>query len=198
MQETTGSGASVAAGSSTQDPQASARTGKRPRYGDTVFPEHHLDLRAWPDPVLDELGHDPRSHYAERFWVSVLGPSCYLATRRFVERLDRQPDGVRVSTVELALELGLGAKGGRHGPLWRAIERMCHFRIAHRQGPVLAVRRRLPPLSNRQIKRMPDHLALAHEQWQHQHLALVRRRTVALPPHQIDQTTDTGPGDQAA
>ena len=35
----------------------------------------HLLVRPWIDPVLDEVGHDPRSPYVERFWLSSLGPS---------------------------------------------------------------------------------------------------------------------------
>ena len=30
--------------------------------------------RPWPDPVIDEVGHDPRSAYVETFWLAVLGP----------------------------------------------------------------------------------------------------------------------------
>jgi len=33
-----------------------------------------LTIRAWEDPVVDALGHDPRSEYVERFWLPVLGP----------------------------------------------------------------------------------------------------------------------------
>jgi len=34
-----------------------------------------LRVTPWPDPVLDVLGHDPRSWYAETFW-----PFAYVAT----------------------------------------------------------------------------------------------------------------------
>ncbi|MGH9299637.1 MAG: hypothetical protein ACRDZT_06945 [Acidimicrobiales bacterium] len=33
-----------------------------------------LRVEAWPDPVVDEIGHDPRSSYVEIFWLPVLGP----------------------------------------------------------------------------------------------------------------------------
>ena len=41
----------------------------RPR-GATVptqptFPTDHLRIEAWDDPVIDRLGHDPRSTYVE-------------------------------------------------------------------------------------------------------------------------------------
>jgi hypothetical protein len=34
-----------------------------------------LRIVPWRDEVIDELGHDPRSHYVETFWLPVLGPS---------------------------------------------------------------------------------------------------------------------------
>ena len=34
-----------------------------------------LTIRPWPDPVIDSLGHDPRSHYVETYWLGILGPS---------------------------------------------------------------------------------------------------------------------------
>ena len=33
-----------------------------------------LGREPWLDPVIDELGHDPRSAYVETFWLPVLGP----------------------------------------------------------------------------------------------------------------------------
>ena len=34
-----------------------------------------ITILAWHDEVGDALGHDPRSDYVERFWLSILGPS---------------------------------------------------------------------------------------------------------------------------
>ena len=45
---------------------------------DPVFPIPAPYVEPWPDPVIDELGHDPRSAYVERFWLPVLGPSTVL------------------------------------------------------------------------------------------------------------------------
>jgi hypothetical protein len=46
-----------------------------PLTTDPVFPIPSVTVEPWPDPVIDELGHDPRSAYVERFWLPVLGPS---------------------------------------------------------------------------------------------------------------------------
>jgi hypothetical protein len=42
----------------------------------------------WPDSVIDQLGFDPRSTYAERFWLPTLGPTSLLLTRRRARRGD--------------------------------------------------------------------------------------------------------------
>ena len=34
-----------------------------------------LLVRPWVDPVLEQVGYDPRSPYVERFWLGTLGPS---------------------------------------------------------------------------------------------------------------------------
>ena len=33
-----------------------------------------LSVTRWEDAVVDEIGHDARSAYVERFWLSILGP----------------------------------------------------------------------------------------------------------------------------
>ena len=34
-----------------------------------------LAVLPWADPVIDPIGHDPRSRYVELFWLGVLGPT---------------------------------------------------------------------------------------------------------------------------
>ncbi|MEL6980968.1 MAG: hypothetical protein AAFO29_00945 [Actinomycetota bacterium] len=137
-----------------------------------------LSVVGWPDPVLDQLGHDPRSGYVERFWLPILGPSCLLLVRRMAAELERQPDGFEIESTLWARELGIGMKGGQHGPFWRAVERACRFGAARRNGPRLALRRRLPPLSARQVQRLPESLRAEHDQWVSARLERPRRATV--------------------
>lgn len=129
------------------------------------FPAETLRITTLADPVLDRLGHDPRSTYVERYWLPILGPSCLLLLRRLAAELEQEPDGFTLATAQWAREMGLGMKGGKNGPLWRAIERACRFGAAQRNGELLAVRRRLPPLTARQVERLPSELHLAHGQW---------------------------------
>ena len=154
---------------------------------DPSFPEDVLTVVTWADPVLDQLGHDPRSAYVERFWLPILGPSCLLLVRRLAAELERSPDGFTVPTALWAQELGIGMKGGQHSPFWRAVERAGRFGAARRNGSRLALRRRLPPLSNRQVQRLPPSLRPAHEEWAAARLERPRRATVTQWTPRPDQ-----------
>jgi hypothetical protein len=138
-----------------------------------------LTVRPWPDSVIDQLGHDPRSAYVERFWLPVLGPSACWLLRRLAARLERDPDGFELPVDETALSLGLGVRPGRQAPLRRTIERCCQFRVTHLDGEAatLLVRRKLPPLTRNQVTRLPESLQAAHQ---------------AFIQHQLRQPTDNG------
>jgi hypothetical protein len=125
-----------------------------------------LTVEPWTDPVVDELGHDPRSPYAERFWLAILGPSTLWLLRRMADELDRSPDGFTLDVAETARAIGVGTRGGRSSPFVRSIERSCRFGAArlHADG-TLAVRRKLAPLAQRQVRRLPDALQREHAQW---------------------------------
>ena len=42
----------------------------------------------WPDPVVEEHGHDPRSAYVERYWLGLLGPTATWLVRRLASLVD--------------------------------------------------------------------------------------------------------------
>ncbi len=130
-----------------------------------------IPVRPWPDGVIDALGHDPRSAYVERFWLGILGPSTTWLLRYLANGLDASPEGFDLDLASTAQALGLGARGGRHSPFMRALSRCCQFDVAEaRPDGVLAVRRKLPPLSRRQILRLSPELAAAHQAWQESEL----------------------------
>jgi hypothetical protein len=126
-----------------------------------------VPVRPWPDGVIDALGHDPRSSYVEQFWLGILGPSTTWLLRRLAAGLEAHPEGFDLPLADTAQALGLGSKGGRHSPFMRALGRCCQFDLAEaRPDGVLAVRRKLPPLSRRQLLRLPPSLQSAHAEWQ--------------------------------
>jgi hypothetical protein len=122
----------------------------------------------WPDLGLVD-GVDPRSLYAETFWLPVLGPSTLLLQRRLVAGLERQPDGYPLEPAEVSLALGLGPSESRSAPFGKAMLRLVRFHQAEaRPDGTLAVRTQLPRLNLRQQERLPPRL-------QAEHRALVER-----------------------
>jgi len=164
-------------------PRGPATPGRRPGTSRHEWPAPvpvpRLVVTPWPDPVLDAMGHDPRSPYVETFWLSILGPSALILLRRLAAALELQPGGFELEPAEWSAELGLGNKGGPQAPFWRSVDRICRFGTARRTGELLAVRRRLAPLTHNQIKRLPPHLQPVHQQWQEAQGDRPRRRTIA-------------------
>ena len=134
-------------------------------------PEGRLDevvlhVRPWRDDVVDKAGFDPRSAYAEDFWLPVLGPSTLWLLRRFAAGFDYSPDGFDLDMAETARSLGLSERAGRGSPFLRALNRAVGFGMAKLTGPdELSVRRRVPPLSPRLVGHLSPGLQQRHAAW---------------------------------
>jgi hypothetical protein len=125
-----------------------------------------LRVTPWPDPVLDVLGHDPRSWYAETFWLPTLGPTSLLLMRHLADRFEHTPDGVELPVADTAAALGLGARDGNSSPLMRSLVRLQQFELASAQDEMtIAVRRALPPVHRRHVRRLPAALQARHAEW---------------------------------
>ncbi len=122
-------------------------------------------IRPWIDPIVDEEGHDPRSRYVETFWLGVLGPTATWLVRRLAAGLDRSPEGYDLDLVATAQTMGLSFTSGRSSPFAKALQRCVMFGLAHPIPRGLAVRRRIPPVARRHLRRLPDEVQTAHESW---------------------------------
>jgi hypothetical protein len=149
-----------------------------------------LAIVPWDDPVFALRGHDPRDHYVERFWLPILGPSTTWLLRRFARGFDEMPGGFRVDLADTSRALGLGEGTGRHSMISRSVDRACQFGMAQRHGiDRVAVRTHMPPLSQRQLKRLPLALQHAHERLADQErerrtdLRIVEAPPAAPPAH---------------
>lgn len=132
---------------------------------DTV-PSPTLAVVPWADPSVDGTGFDPRSAYAERFWLGLLGPSTLWMLRRFARGLEAHPGGFRISLAETGRALGLGESTARNSTTQRTIARACQFGMALRvEADRLAVRTELPALTARQLSRLPESVRAAHAEW---------------------------------
>jgi hypothetical protein len=126
-----------------------------------------IHIQPWPDPVIDTLGHDPRTPYPERFWLPTLGPTALLLLRHIADRFDRCPQGFTLCLAETSRCLGLGERDGRSSPLARSLGRLVQFDLAANddEGAALAVRRHVPPINRRHVRRLPPSLQDEHDAW---------------------------------
>ena len=122
---------------------------------------HALQVRPWDDPVLRRTGHDPRSVYVERFWLTVLGPSAVWLLRLLAREFDElgPHDDLQLDLEFTARRLGLQHRGGRQSTFIRTVDRCRMFDLAYfDDDAVLQVRRRVPPVPHQLYVRMPREL----------------------------------------
>lgn len=124
-----------------------------------------LIVQPWHDPVVDAIGYDARSAYVELFWLGILGPTSTWLLRRLATGLDEYPNGYELDLAETANALGLSLTAGIHSPFGKALNRCIMFGVAHDTPRGIAVRRQIPPLALRQLRRLPPHLQAAHTEW---------------------------------
>lgn len=120
------------------------------------------------DPVIDTIGHDPRSLYVELFWLPTLGPTALLFLRRMAALFEESPEGVEICMAETSRSLGLGDRLGRQSPLSRSLTRLVQFDLAAAEtesAGSLSVRRFVPPVNRRHMKRLPESLQRVHDDW---------------------------------
>ena len=115
------------------------------------------------DEVVEALGHEAESDYAETYWLPVIGPTALWALRRLTRWLEDAPDGYPLALAPFARELGLGDGVGRSSPVVRSLARLVAFGLAEIRGGQLMVRRKVPPLARRHVLRLPGHLAAEHQ-----------------------------------
>ncbi|MCU1495773.1 MAG: hypothetical protein JWO62_3537 [Acidimicrobiaceae bacterium] len=144
-----------------------------------------IKVEPWRDPVVEALGHDPRSLYVETFWLPVLGPSTTWLLRRLAACLEASPTTCAINLAETSRALGLGDRSGRNAPFMRAIARTIDFEMARLAGPgAIGVRTVLPPLARRHLARLPQSLRDEHE--------LLERTSAATSDPSIDEMRRRG------
>lgn len=147
-------------------PPVGAPVGSRDDNPDTHDVEScTIVVRPWVDALVDDDGHDPRSRYVEQFWLGVLGPTATWVLRRLVAGLERHPNGYELDLTATAKMMGLSYTVGRSSPFAKALQRCTMFGLTHQTSDGLAVRRRVPVVAHRHLRRMPDTVQAAHAEW---------------------------------
>lgn len=141
-------------------------------------PDHLGRVTATIRPHVDIRHHgsrptfDPRSYYAETFWLPILGPSTLWFLRKVAERFDTEPNGFELDLIEASLSLGIPSKGGRNNPFGRAIKRVVSFKMGETiDEQTIAIVRTMPPLHSGQVRRLTPRLANLHDQTMRSHRA---------------------------
>jgi hypothetical protein len=153
------------------------------RTADTTAPDRpiRLGILPWHDPVVDARGYAPRSDYVETFWLGTLGPTATWLLRRLDAGFDEHPEGYELDLADTARSLGLGFSPHPSNPFTKAITRCTIFGLAQFVGEALAVRRRVPPLPQRHLQRLPAPLQAAHVLWERPG-GPITRAAAAAPP----------------
>lgn len=139
-------------------------TAVHPDVSAPLRPGTTILVRPWVDPVVDEhpLSMPVLSLDAELYWLPAIGPTAYLCARRLVGMTGRAlvAEPAEVELDRLAASLGVGTRGveGHNAPIVRTIKRLCRFGFAVLDAQGLAVRCVWPPLTERQIDRLPESL----------------------------------------
>lgn len=120
-----------------------------------------VNVRSWDDPLVEQLGYDPRSGYAETFYLPIIGPSALWLLRRLAAGFDRSPEGFPLPLPVIASYLGLGHTASRHSPMRRTLMRLVDFHVARVGDECLEVRRKIAPLTQRQALRLHPSLQAA-------------------------------------
>ncbi len=149
---------------------ATTQTGSSSPYRRNAQVSFQADLRlvSWADPLIDQIGYDPRSNYVEHFWLPVLGPSSIWLLRRAGFLLEMYPGGIEIPAAFLASSLGLGDAKGTNSLLLKTLQRCVDFEVARQTNEgTFAFRRKLAPLTVRQLSRLPKALADSHPTLSH-------------------------------
>lgn len=146
-----------------------------------------------PDPRVQRVGFDLTDPYVERCWSAVVGPTSTLLLRRLPTLwVDRVP--AEIDACELSQSLGVGAGVSDRSRLMSTLDRLARFGLARPavDGAGLDVYRQVPPLSPRQLERLPAWTRDTHEQLFGAHLDQVddlarQQRQVASITSRMDR-----------
>jgi hypothetical protein len=123
-----------------------------------------LTFEPWADPTVDHTDCHPEGTYSRLAWLPIIGPSSWLMWGTLAAQLRREPQ-VTWELTALAEAHGLQRGAGQHGMVRRTLTRLAQFRLlapideAHH-----LVRLTAPPVSRRQLERLPQFVAELHQQ----------------------------------
>lgn len=150
-----------------QRPAGQRPAGQQPDGESPFAAGSTITIRPWIDPLVDDHGHDPRSIYVETFWLGVLGPTATWLLRRIAGELEAHPDGFEFDLATTAAAMGMSFRSSRSSAFTKALHRCVMFGLAHSlPDGGLAVRRRVPTVAHRHLRRLPEQVQAQHADWE--------------------------------
>lgn len=135
--------------------------------------EPNLEIHAQPhpDPRIHRVGFELTHPYVEQCWGALLGPSGIAILRR-LPVLWAEQEPARVPSGELGASLGLTERTGDHSRFGRALSRLAQFRLGEwfEHGSVLSIYTEVAPLTEHQLRRVPDWTRSTHDRLLDRHL----------------------------
>jgi hypothetical protein len=123
-----------------------------------------LTFEPWPDPAVDHFDCHPEGTYSRLAWLPIVGPSSWLMWGTLAVQLRREPQ-VQWELGALAEAHGLQRGAGQHGMVRRTLARLGQFRLcAPVDDTYHLVRLTAPPVTRRQLERLPSFVAEIHQQ----------------------------------
>jgi hypothetical protein len=123
-----------------------------------------LTFEPWADPAVDAFDTHPEGTYSRLAWLPIIGPSSWLMWGTLASQLRREPQ-VTWELTALAEAHGLQRGAGQHGMVRRTVTRLTQFRLlAAIDDTHHLVRLTAPPVTSRQLERLPAFVAELHQQ----------------------------------
>jgi len=87
--------------------------------------------------------------------------------RHLADRFDHNPEGVELTVADTSHALGVGQRDGASSPIVRTLRRLVQFDLACEDpmSDLIAVRRTIPPVAARHLRRLPADVQAQHAQW---------------------------------
>lgn len=124
-----------------------------------------IEAACWRDTVVERVGFDACGDYVELFWLPVIGPTSTWLLRRLAVMAVLHPDGFLLDLAAVSQSLGLGPNTSSQSSLVRSLQRLSIFGLVRLTDNSVEVRTVVPPLTMKQLARLPEHLQNAHFLW---------------------------------
>lgn len=122
-----------------------------------------LTFQPWSDALVDAYDLAPDSTVSRLCWLPIIGPTSWLLWGTIATQLRTNSDATW-ELGALAEAHGIARSAAANGALRRTLMRLTQFNLACScRGDRYLVRLTAPPLTRRQLGRLPDYAVAVHD-----------------------------------